>query len=127
SSHLTSTFIVSASTDAIPLGLGAVSTRCPKVAEYGNLGLWDAIPLGLGAVSTRCPEVAEYGNLGLWDAIPLGCGAFSTRCPKVAEYGNLGLWDAIPLGLGPIRNDPSRRKVRKSPLVISRLRFPLPR
>jgi hypothetical protein len=30
-----------------PIGLGS-SLESPKVAEYGNLGLWDEIPLGLG-------------------------------------------------------------------------------
>ena len=34
------------STAATPLGLGPLAIRPPKVAEYGNLGLWDAIALG---------------------------------------------------------------------------------
>ena len=33
------------------MGLEPIEIRRPKVAEYGNLGLYDAIPLGLAWVA----------------------------------------------------------------------------
>ena len=40
-----------------PFGVGSHrAPGRPKVAEYGNLGLWDAIPLGLGP---KCPTATN--------------------------------------------------------------------
>jgi hypothetical protein len=63
--------------------------------------------------SRRRPKVAEYGNLGLWAATLFGVGFESRRRPKVAEYGNLGLWATTPSGLARIATASQGSRVRQ--------------
>ena len=77
---------------ATPLGLRPHTIRVPKVAEYGNLGLWDATPLGLPwrrclirfryAVPKERTMLLDHGNI---PALTRGAGwrcASSVRPPS---------------------------------------------
>jgi hypothetical protein len=64
------------------LGLRSNRHACPRVAEYGNPGLWDAIPLGLlpGSRFTTDygPRTTDYRllttSLLLFGAAAVFCG-----------------------------------------------------
>ena len=88
-----------------PVGVGRAAD-VPKVAEYGNLGLWGATPLGLDGLPTTFPKVAEYGNLGLW--VTPRWGSTGGRCSQGSRVRQLWAMDHTPLGLDSIRLIPTR-------------------